>query len=82
MSSAGRPAAGRLAPGGAIAVSTGARVPDGADAVARREIVRLTREGIHVEAPVAVGRDIRHRLSLIHISVPPDLPSPCLPASA
>lgn len=60
-SAAGRPAARGLEPGRAIAVSTGARIPQGADAVARREIVRVEGGEVRVEAPVAAGRDIRRR---------------------
>ncbi len=44
-----------LEPGQAIAVSTGARIPEGADAVARREIVRVEGGEVRVEAAVAAG---------------------------
>jgi molybdopterin molybdotransferase len=57
-SSAGRPAETRLEPGQAMAISTGARIPVGADAVARREIVRVDAGGVHVEGAVARARDV------------------------
>lgn len=60
-SAAGLPAGVALAPGCAIAVSTGASLPDGADAVARREIVRREGTTVTVAEAVAVGRDVRRR---------------------
>ena len=60
-SAAGQPSERRLEPGQAIAISTGASVPEGADAVARREIVRVEGEEVHVTAAVGAGRDVRRR---------------------
>lgn len=60
-SAAGLPAAVALIPGGAIAVSTGASLPDGADAVARREIVRVDGARVVVTEAVVPGRDVRRR---------------------
>jgi molybdopterin molybdotransferase len=58
-SRAGRPAAAPLAPGDAIRISTGAVVPEGADAVARVETTRLDGEGVHLTEALEPGRDIR-----------------------
>lgn len=60
-SAAGLPAGVALAPGCAIAVSTGASLPDGADAVARREIVRAEGATVVVGEAVGPGRDVRRR---------------------
>ncbi|HUJ55260.1 MAG TPA: gephyrin-like molybdotransferase Glp [Gaiellaceae bacterium] len=49
-SAAGAPFAGRLEPGEAVAISTGAVVPEGADAVAQIEIVGKMDNGIEVPA--------------------------------
>lgn len=61
VSAAGHPGAGRVASGQAWRVSTGAVMPDGADAVARQEDVRL--DGDHVVVPVRLppGADVRVR---------------------
>lgn len=64
-SAAGLPAAAPLRPGEAMAISTGAVVPRGADAVARRELTRVDGGLVHVEAPVAPGRDVRARGEVI-----------------
>lgn len=59
-SAAGRGFAGRCAPGCAIRISTGAAMPDGADAIVIQEDVR--RDGDHIQAPaVASGHFIRRR---------------------
>ena len=59
-SRAGRPAAAAVAAGQAIAISTGAMLPEGADAVLRVEDTRAEGEGavVALEAPEA-GRDVR-----------------------
>lgn len=64
-STAGRPAEGVLGTGEAAAISTGAILPEGADAVARREVVRVEGARVHVQAPVAAGRDVRLRGEVI-----------------
>lgn len=48
-----------LEAGTAIGISTGARIPPGADAVARSEIAHRVGELVSIEAPVEFGRDIR-----------------------
>lgn len=58
-SRAGHPAAEVVGPGTAARISTGARLPPGADAVVRVEDVEVTDDGIVVRAPVARGRDVR-----------------------
>jgi molybdopterin molybdotransferase len=58
-SAAGAPFAGTLGPGEAIAISTGAVVPDGADAVAPVEIVSKKDNTIDVGARLEVGASIR-----------------------
>ena len=59
-SRAGHPAAAALGPGEAIAISTGAMVPLGADAVVRVEDTDGARNGsVAVSARVEAGRDIR-----------------------
>jgi molybdopterin molybdotransferase len=59
-SRAGHPARSRLAAGTAIAISTGAMVPDGADAVVRVEDTDGSRDGaVKVGAAVEPGRNIR-----------------------
>jgi len=57
-SAAGHPARHAIRPGEACRISTGARLPDGADAVVRQEDVR--REGTTVHVPeLAAGTDVR-----------------------
>jgi molybdopterin molybdotransferase len=56
---AGRPAAARLGAGEAIAISTGAAIPAGADAVVRVEDTRGEGDRVLVEAEVEPGRDVR-----------------------
>jgi molybdopterin molybdotransferase len=58
-SRAGHPAAAELAPGQAIAISTGAMVPAGADAVVRVEDTRGADGRVEVLAPPAAGANIR-----------------------
>jgi molybdopterin molybdotransferase len=58
-SAAGRPFGGRLGPGQAVAVSTGGAIPEGADAVARREVVEADGAGVRVADALAPGRDVR-----------------------
>jgi molybdopterin molybdotransferase len=60
-SAAGSPAGVALGSGCAIAISTGASLPEGADAVARREIARLDGTTVVVTEAVAPGRDVRRR---------------------
>lgn len=57
---AGHPASHMVAPMEAIAISTGAPVPEGADAVVRVEDTDGAREGkVAIHAPVAPGANIR-----------------------
>ena len=58
-SRAGRPAEIPLGDGEAIAISTGAMVPDGADAVVRVEDTGAADGRVEVSAEVEPGRDIR-----------------------
>jgi molybdopterin molybdotransferase len=58
-SRAGSPAGSSLDPGEAIRISTGAALPDGADAVLRVEDARLEDGRVLVGAPVAAGREVR-----------------------
>ena len=44
-----------------MAISTGAALPGGADAVARREITRVEGTAVHVDEAVAAGRDVRRQ---------------------
>lgn len=59
-SAAGRTGAGRVAPGEAWRISTGAPLPDGADAVVRQEDVRVEGDVVHVASAVPAGTDVRH----------------------
>jgi molybdopterin molybdotransferase len=58
-SRAGRPAERRLEAGQAIAISTGAMVPEGADAVVRVEDTSSSDSAVQVLVAVEPGRDIR-----------------------
>ena len=58
---AGSPADRPLAPGEAMAISTGGAVPDGADAVVPLELVEESDEAIDVPDPVAQGANVRDR---------------------
>jgi molybdenum cofactor synthesis domain-containing protein len=58
---AGEPWEGRLETGTAIAIATGAPVPDGADAVEMIEDTRRQGEDVIVSGPVASGRHVTPR---------------------
>jgi molybdopterin molybdotransferase len=58
---AGSPAYRALAPGEAMAISTGGAVPEGADAVVPLELVEESDEAIGVLEPVAQGANVRER---------------------
>ena len=58
---AGSPTDRALAPGEAMAISTGGAVPEGADAVVPLELVEESDEAIGVPEPVAQGANIRER---------------------
>jgi molybdopterin molybdotransferase len=60
-SRAGHPASRSLGAGEAIRISTGAMLPQGADAVLRQEDAAETDEAVEVSAPVREGTDIRRR---------------------
>lgn len=64
-SAAGVPRSAGLAPGEAVAISTGATLPPGADAVARREVTDVDGASVTVNAAVAPWRDVRRRGELI-----------------
>jgi molybdopterin molybdotransferase len=58
-SRAGHPAQRRLAAGEAVAISTGAMVPEGADAVVRVEDTDAGSQEVEIRVEVEAGRDIR-----------------------
>jgi molybdopterin molybdotransferase len=58
-SRAGTPAQAALAPGEAIAISTGAMLPQGADAVVRVEDTRRAGDQVEILAPVSPGQELR-----------------------
>jgi molybdopterin molybdotransferase len=58
---AGSPAGRALAPGEAMAISTGGVVPEGADAVVPLELVEESDEAIDVSEPVAQDANVRER---------------------
>ena len=58
---AGRPFAGRVAPGQALRVFTGSVIPDGADAVILQENVAREGDVIILDQPVEAGQHIRRR---------------------
>ena len=60
-SAAGRPFAGRLGPGEAARIFTGAPLPEGADAVAMQEIAQREGDAVTLGAPVAPGDHVRRR---------------------
>jgi molybdopterin molybdotransferase len=60
-SAAGLPWGGRLAAGQAVRISTGASLPEGADAVVAVEEVAERDDTISVPCDVPAGRHIRHR---------------------
>jgi molybdopterin molybdotransferase len=59
-SRAGRPASSALRHGQAIGISTGAVIPEGADAVVRSEDTSLRDGQVAVEVDVAPGNNVRH----------------------
>jgi len=59
-SRAGAPAVSSLRAGGAIRISTGAVVPDGAEAVLRQEDAEVGDGAIVTRAPVERGENVRH----------------------
>ncbi len=61
-SAAGMPYEGEVGPGEAARISTGAAIPDGADAIAQIEIVTVTDDGGAIEVSREVGFDeaVRH----------------------
>jgi molybdopterin molybdotransferase len=60
-SAAGRPFDGQLEPGSAVAISTGAVVPEGADAIAPVEIVVRQDNGVEISQATQPGAHIRPR---------------------
>jgi molybdopterin molybdotransferase len=60
-SAAGHAPPGRLGPGEACAISTGGLLPDGADAVLRREDGRAGGDRLVAMADLRPGADVRHR---------------------
>lgn len=56
---AGSPFAGRLETGSAVRISTGAPLPDGADAVVRVEETEAGDATVHIRATVTPGTDVR-----------------------
>jgi molybdopterin molybdotransferase len=57
---AGGVAASPVAPGSAMAIMTGAKIPDGADAVIQHELTELTADGrLRVMAEITAGTNIR-----------------------
>lgn len=60
-SSAGMPWAGSLESGGAVSISTGAQVPQGADAVVKVEDTERRDGFVRIASPVGTGQNIRRR---------------------
>ena len=58
---AGAPAAGKVISGTAMRILTGGALPEGADTVARQEIVERTGDTIRLHKAVAAGADTRYR---------------------
>ncbi len=56
---AGRGAGAHLAPGQAIRISTGAPIPEGADAVIRQELTSTDADTVTIDEEVAAGNDVR-----------------------
>lgn len=56
---AGKPWTGRVAAGEAVRIMTGAPIPEGVDAVVRRELVEELKDAIILKKPVKPGNDIR-----------------------
>lgn len=59
-SRAGAPALTTVGPGDAVRISTGAAVPEGADAVVMVERTREQDDGVHVEVETTAGQNLRH----------------------
>jgi len=59
-SAAGAPFTGAVGPGEAVAISTGAVLPDGADAIAPIEDVRANGAQLEIPAAVAQGASVRY----------------------
>jgi molybdopterin molybdotransferase len=59
-SRAGAPAGATAEPGEAVAISTGAPMPAGCDAIVRLEETALRDGSITVTSPIDAGRDVRH----------------------
>ncbi|CAN5551237.1 molybdopterin molybdotransferase MoeA [soil metagenome] len=57
---AGHGAGIRVRSGTAVRISTGAPLPDGADAIVRQELTESADEDVLVSEPVAVGNDVRY----------------------
>ncbi len=62
---AGRPSDRALGPGQAMEISTGAILPENADAVARREVVRVEGSTVRVDVRLSPDRDVRRRGEVI-----------------
>ena len=60
-SRAGTPFGGTLEPGQAVTISTGAPIPDGADAVIQKELVTAEGGRLTLSSRVEAGHDIRRR---------------------
>ena len=60
-SRAGTPYQGAVQPGQAIAISTGALIPNGADAILQKEIVETDGSHVSVTSSVEAGQDIRRQ---------------------
>jgi molybdopterin molybdotransferase len=58
---AGEVAAGALAPGTALGITTGAALPDGADAILRVEDARVDGDAVTPAGPVTRGLHVRYR---------------------
>ncbi|MGH7441841.1 MAG: molybdopterin molybdotransferase MoeA, partial [bacterium] len=58
---AGQAWKGRLGPGGALHVTTGAPMPRGSDALVPYELARLEGRGVFLDAPVERGWNVRRR---------------------
>ncbi len=56
---AGHPFTGRVGPGEAVRIMTGAVLPEGADAVVMQERVRVEGDGVVVPGPVWPGENVR-----------------------
>jgi molybdopterin molybdotransferase len=66
-SRAGAPFAGPLGPGEAIRISTGAELPEGADAILRVEDALEEGEGVRAAVPPPAGASVRRRGEDVHL---------------